>query len=206
MQILRARKNLELIISQRAEEVLIGCLLGDAYITKLGKIRIEHGLKQKEYLLWKYKELKSLAYQRIYRARRMDKRNDKLYRFLYITLRQYFRPWRNIWYRDNKKVFPNDIPITDLSSAVWYMDDGYLDEGRRFMISIDGFSEEDKEKIKIFFQQRLSLGTLVHSQKKLLIRKCSMGDFLKRIKPFILPCMKYKIPNPVTTDSQFEMR
>lgn len=201
MQVLQARKNLRLVIPQRAEEILIGCILGDAYITKLGKIRIEHSLKQKDYLLWKYNELKSLAYSRIYEAKRRDKRNGNVYRSLYITLRQYFRPWRNIWYRDNRKIFPEEISITNLSLAVWYMDDGYLDEGRRFMISIDGFSEEDKKRIKKFFQEKLHLETVIHSHKKLLIRKCSAGDFLEKIKPFILPCMKYKILNPVTTDS-----
>lgn len=59
---LRARKRLCLSMSERQREILIGCVLGDAYITKLGKIRIEQSIKQREYVAWKYSELKSLCY------------------------------------------------------------------------------------------------------------------------------------------------
>jgi len=202
MQILHAKKNLELVVAQRPEEILIGCILGDAYITKKGQIRIEHSQKQKEYLLWKYNELKSLAYQKIYEAARKDKRSGKVYKSLYIILRQYFRPWRNIWYRDNKKIFPQDIPITNLSLAVWYMDDGYRDRRRKAtFLSTDGFSEIERERIQQFFQDQLGIETTVNIKGKLRIRKRSEEKFIESIKPYILSCMRYKIPNPVTTDS-----
>lgn len=200
MQILHVKKNLELIVGQRSEEILIGCILGDAYITKKGQIRIEHGPKQKEYLLWKYNELKSLAYQRICEAERKDKRSGKMYKSFYITLRQYFRSWHNIWYRDNKKVFPQDIPITNLSLAVWYMDDGYWDRKAVFL-SIDGFSKTDRRKIQQFFRDQLKIESTINIRGKLRIRKRSEENFIERIKPYIVSCMRYKIPNPVTTDS-----
>ena len=60
--VLQARKNLLLELSQRQKEILIGCILGDAYISPLGKIRIEQSTKQREYVDWKYQELHSLCY------------------------------------------------------------------------------------------------------------------------------------------------
>ncbi len=45
--IFTARKNLKLDVSDRQVQILVGCLLGDAYITKLGKIQIEQSDKQK---------------------------------------------------------------------------------------------------------------------------------------------------------------
>ena len=47
--VLRARKRLLLELTERQREILIGCVLGDAYISQLGKIRIEHSVKQREY-------------------------------------------------------------------------------------------------------------------------------------------------------------
>jgi hypothetical protein len=60
--VLRARKRLSLELTQRQKEILIGCILGDAYISPLGKIRIEQSTKQREYVDWKYQELRSLCY------------------------------------------------------------------------------------------------------------------------------------------------
>ena len=45
---LHARKCLCLSMSERQREILIGCVLGDAYMTKLGKIRIEQKIKYRE--------------------------------------------------------------------------------------------------------------------------------------------------------------
>ncbi len=52
--IFTARKNLKLEVSDKQMQILVGCLLGDAYITKSGKIQIEQCDKQKEYVVWKH--------------------------------------------------------------------------------------------------------------------------------------------------------
>ena len=44
--VLHARKRIFLSVSERQKEILIGCILGDAYITPMGKIRIEQSEKQ----------------------------------------------------------------------------------------------------------------------------------------------------------------
>ena len=129
--IFTARKNLKLDISDRQVQILIGCLLGDAYLTKLGKIQIEQSEKQKEYVEWKYQELASISYsgpKQVVRFEKRDNRVTKSYRF---WTRQYFRSWRKIFYRDNHKVYPNDLAewISPLSLAVWHMDDGCYSKG-----------------------------------------------------------------------------
>ena len=53
-KLLRARKNLELGMTDRQRDILIGCILGDAHIAPKGKIRIEQSVKQREYVRWKY--------------------------------------------------------------------------------------------------------------------------------------------------------
>lgn len=56
-----------LSLSDRQKSIIIGSLLGDGTM-RLGKsaknanFKVEHGLKQKELVLWKYKELRNFVF------------------------------------------------------------------------------------------------------------------------------------------------
>lgn len=203
-KILRARKNLFLALTDEQREILIGCVLGDAYIHKLGKIIIEQSAKQKDYLFWKYNELKNLCYPaKPAKIIRIDKRNNKNYYSNVFYLRQYFRLWRKIFYRENKKVFPDNLLLTPLSVAVWYMDDGSQSCGN-CIISTEGFDERSRKNIQDLFFDQFGIETTFRKSKKLSIRRKSQSKFYEIICPHIIPSMKYKIPNPVTTFSRRE--
>jgi len=199
MAILHARKNLRLYVSRRQEEILTGCILGDAYITKRGQIVIEQGIPQKEYLLWKYEELRTLAYPSVRPIKRLDKRNNQIYQSVCFNLRQYFRPWRDKFYPQGYKIFPDAIRVTSLTLAVWYMDDGCW-SGNRCFLCIDGFNQNDREKIKVLLFDHFGIETIIRTNGKLLIRRKSQNLFFFLIGPYIVPSMSYKIIDPVTTD------
>lgn len=197
--ILHVRKNLRLAITDRQKEILIGCILGDAHIQKLGKIIIEQSVKQKDYLLWKYNELKNICYPaKPAEIIRTDKRNNKKYYSNVFYLRQYFRPWHKIFYQENKKVFPDNLLLTPLSVAVWYMDDGSQSCGN-CVISTEGFDERSRKNIQNLFFDQFGIETTFRKNKKLSIRRKSQNKFYEIISPYIVPSMKYKVPNPVTT-------
>ena len=192
--ILTARKNLKLDVSDRQVEILIGCLLGDAYLTKLGKIQIEQSDKQKEYIDWKYQELVSISYgppKEVVRFEKADNRVTKSSRF---WTRQYFRSWRDKFYRNNRKIFPNDLAewISPLSIAIWYMDDGCYST-KRCILSTESFEDFSKnalvEKLKSF-----SIEVVLKSNGKLEIRKKSLQKFFELVKPYIHKSMRYKLP------------
>src|SRR3990167_10219321 len=46
-------------MTNKQKSVILGSILGDGFLQQTGKnnarLRLEHGLKQKEYLIWKYK-------------------------------------------------------------------------------------------------------------------------------------------------------
>lgn len=42
----------------KLDALVFGCLLGDAYLNRYGVITIEHSLKQREYVIWKFQLLK----------------------------------------------------------------------------------------------------------------------------------------------------
>ena len=199
-KILRARKNLKLEITDRQREILIGCILGDAHIQKLGKIIIEQSARQKDYLFWKYNELKNLCYPaKPAKIIRIDKRNNKEYYSNIFYLRQYFRLWRKIFYYENKKVFPDNLLLTPLSVAVWYMDDGCFSK-EKSTISTEGFSEENRNKVQKVFYEQFGIETAIGKSKKLVIRKKSQNKFYDLIRPYIVPSMEYKIPSKPRND------
>ena len=103
---LRARKNQLLKLTEEQRDILIGCILGDAYIEKKGKIQLEQGAAQEKYIRWKYQQLQSVSYGPPTKVLHHDKRNGMTtvaYRF---WTRQFFRECRSRFYQNGKKVFP----------------------------------------------------------------------------------------------------
>ena len=201
--ILHARKNMSLEMTCFQKQILVGCVLGDAYVTKLGKVRIEQSVKEQEYVFWKYSHLNSLLYsaepRSITRYNEKQRRDYVSYRF---SSRQYFRSWRNIFYPQGKKIFPESLILTPVSLAVWYMDDGCW-TGSKALIAIEGFNDSGQQAIQKAFQVQFDISTKIGKNRKLLIRKQSHARFFALIATHIIPSMRYKIPNPVTTEFRF---
>ncbi len=192
-KILSARKRLRLVLSETQRELLIGTILGDAYITLLGKIRIEHSVKQREYVSWKYKQLKNIAYQAQPKEIVHKNRKGNAYPALYFLLRQYFRPWRAIFYKERQKIFPKGLLLQPLSLAVWYMDDGCW-TGTKCVISTESFKGEYAEHMQQSLYMQYGIETVVGKNGKMVIRKKSHETFFRLIEPYIIPCMRYKLP------------
>lgn len=193
---LTARTNQKLIVTRRQTEILVGCLLGDAYIHPRGQIQIAQSSKYSSYVMWKYGELKSLSYGLPTKAERFDQRYGRIYSQTRFWLRQYFRPWRKLFYPQGRKIFPEAFEkiVTPLSLAVWYMDDGNYSEGRNLRIATDGFDSESRERLKSLLLRKFNLRSTLHENGKLRISSDSLTGFFKAVKPFIHSSMKYKIP------------
>ena len=195
--LLRARKRVFLSVSPRQRDILIGSVLGDAYIAPRGKIRIEHSVKQREYVYWKHAELKSLCYAGV--PREITHRyRGKSYQAIFLQFRQFFRPWRAIFYEGRQKIFPKNLSLSPLSLAVWYMDDGCW-TGKKIVISTESFKGESIKTLQDTLLHQFNLDTIVGKNGKLVIRKKSHLTFCRLISQYILPSMRYKLPNPVTT-------
>lgn len=193
--IFTARKNLKLEVSERQLQILVGCLLGDAYLTKLGKIQIEQSYKQEEYIKWKHQELASISYTNLKKAVRFEKTDNRVTKSFRFWTRQYFRIWRKYFYRENCKIFPKELNrwITPLSIAVWYMDDGSFDHKFNCSFSTESFDLESKEllveKLKSF-----ELETILTKSGKLRVRSRSLPKFFELVRPYIHKNMLYKLP------------
>jgi hypothetical protein len=195
-QIFRARTHLQLRVSDRQMAIIIGSILGDAYIYPKGKICFEQAVSQRSYLLWKYAELKNLAYPRVSTVKRIDKRSENQTISIRFFLRQYFRSLREIFYLDGKKRIPPEIQewFTPLAIVVWYMDDGYLDKGKYPLFMTENFSQEDTHFLSHLLEQTFHLKCFVTSKNRIRIRNVSAREFYSLIEPSINKDMRYKLP------------
>lgn len=195
---LRARRNLKLFVTKQQEEIIIGSILGDAYVTKRGQIQFEQSGNQEEYLRWKHNQLASISYKNVKKVKRFDKRVNKFYFSYRFWSRQYFLSWREKFYLNSKKIIPRDIFLTPLSIAVWYMDDGCFSDNK-CIIATDSFSKKDIEFLQYLLLKTFNIKSSLKNKSKLLIKKESRSTFFSLIKPYILSCFTYKIFDPVTT-------
>jgi hypothetical protein len=153
MIILHARKHQTLCLDERQRDILVGCILGDAYIAQRGKIQIEHCSAQKSYVDWKYEQLKSISYGEPKQVVRFDTRyqhETSSYRF---WTRQFFRDWRARFYIERRKIVPEDLgEFSPLTMAIWYMDDGSLSEKHHMILSTDNFTDLERHHLIALLQ------------------------------------------------------
>lgn len=193
-RVLRARKNLVLKLSDLEQSILIGTVLGDGYITKRGKIQIEHGQSQKDYLLWKHRKLnKVVAGSIVETERNYGSKKFVSYRF---WTRQFFRPWRKIFYPNGKKIVPRSIDkyLSPQALAVWYMDDGTLRTKKSIIISAQGFNDESLDLLRDIMNNKYDLNVTKRKSKRLYLGKNSTKKFVEIIKDKVSDSMSYKLP------------
>ncbi|MFZ5376681.1 MAG: hypothetical protein ACOZAN_03385 [Patescibacteria group bacterium] len=177
--------------------LIIGSVLGDAYIYPKGKICFDHSEKQKEYLFWKFAELKAISYPKVSMVRRFDKRTGQYTQSWRFFLKQYFRVLRKSFYPSGKKIVPIQLVdkwFTPLSLAVWYMDDGYLDKGRYPLFMTESFPRENLEKLRSMIQTKLGISLLVTKNNRIRLLSKSSQRFFQLIGPHVHKDLSYKLP------------
>lgn len=193
-QVLKARKNLVLRLQKTEVDILIGSILGDGYITTKGKIQIEHSIKQEDYLIWKYKQLSSIVSGKIiYTTREKDGFKTQSCRF---WTKQFFRPWRSIFYINREKVIQEEIKkyLSPLALAVWYMDDGCLRTNNSIILSTESFSTTSLSFLKYGLEERWGITPTIRSNNRLYFGSSETRKFISLIHPYIVPSMAYKVP------------
>ncbi|PIS22728.1 hypothetical protein COT50_00395 [candidate division WWE3 bacterium CG08_land_8_20_14_0_20_41_10] len=193
-------------LTKRQKGILIGTLFGDGCLEKNGKnvrLRIEHGLKQKNYLLWKYNELRNLvAGKPRLVVGAVDNRTGKSYKrwhFSTFSLPKLNAYWYK-FYRHKQKKIPKDILELlklPLSLAVWFMDDGYKrNDCNALRINTDSFNNDEQKIVQKCLMRNFGIKSKLHRKGEywnIYIPNSEAKKFCKIIKPFIIAELKYKI-------------
>lgn len=185
-------------LSSLQKNILIGSLLGDGCLVanswKKGyRLKIEHSLKQKNYLWWKYNFFENFVLS----EPKFQKRNNS-FSFRTITHPD-FTLFRRTFYEDGVKIIPeniNEILVDPLAIAIWYMDDGMLNTRKdTFLLNTQSFSKKDNLKLQKCLKENFDVeATLVRNKSywMLYIKKSSALAFWKLVKNHATEIMSEK--------------
>ena len=202
------KKNLDL--SRIQIDVLIGTVLGDGCLKisrsgKAAQLQICHSFKAKEYVFWKQQIFKNWVFTE---PRYHQINNSLIFRTLSHPL---IFEYMKMFYRDKIKIIPQNIYgilKSNLSLAVWFMDDGngYLDRDA-YRISTYAFGLEGNSLLQNCLKENFGLYTNLHRDSKgfqlyFPIKNGCAFRFKNLIAQYIIPKMRYKIErrSPVETN------
>ena len=180
-------------LSPIQKEFLTGTLLGDGFLMETTRgycLRIHQGIKQKEYVEWKYNVMENLV-------NTLPKFCGRGYYFRTVSNPE-FNWYRKIFYDGRKKRVPEDIRdlLTPLGLAVWIMDDGSRDKGC-VRISTHNFNYSDQLKLQETLKTKFGIECSIQKAKDkfwLWIKSKSIANLVKLVKPYFIPNMLYKLP------------
>ena len=190
-----------------AHSVIVGSLLGDAYLTPNGSLQIEHCLDQAGYVRWKYEMLKCVAGKMPAMVERWDSRTTRTYRSMRFYTKSVLAGFRDRFYSGNRKVVPASVGefLDPMAVAVWFMDDGGrgAHTPRGLVINTSGFTRDEQGLLQSVLKAKFGVDVSVHrsgSGFQLYIRARSFSRFSELVAPFLVAQMRYKLPvDPVTT-------
>lgn len=193
-------------LTDRQEKIIIGCLLGDGHLELNGwnvRLRLDQGLRQKDYLFWKYSELKGLCPSPPRIVEGWHLKVGRVYRRWHVStfsLPILNNLWR-VFYQSKRKAIPSTISglLTDsISVAVWFMDDGYKrNDCNAFRFSTDCYSRHEHTLLRTCLKENFRLDTSLHKKGNTwnIYVPCGQSKSFRRIiDPYILPSMRYKLP------------
>lgn len=213
------RKRMSEVAAEFTEEefqVVLGGLLGDAWLFQPKKVKypprgtgstyfsMQHKFTQLSYMAWKARRLsrfRPTLYQRFgYNTvkRRFDVKHqvDTMWHYLFGDLAQTFYPRP-----EYKKILPLDLleKLEPLGLAIWYQDDGCLSPSY-LEISTHAFSRESVESAIQILTSRFGVDFRAHSYSGqgnpyalITVPRSKCNPFFELVRPFIHPCMLYKI-------------
>ena len=202
-------------MNKRQKAILVGMILGDAYLQKTGnrnaRIRLEQSEKQQEYLTWKARQFPEFFQGKPTVLSRYNSVYGKTYR--YIRWQSYASPeigaYQTLFYRQGTKIIPENLSyflVDPRTIAVWYMDDGYLyHRDKMAYIYLPRYAAAEREKLRCVLKENFQLQPNIKIKKKgncvLVFSVRETKKLLTLISPHIIPYFSYKLLDPVSTEA-----
>jgi len=201
-------------MTRKQKDIVIGMILGDAYLQKTGKqnarLRLEQGISQRNYLEWKVEQLQNYFQSKIKVLERNNPIWNKTYQYVRIqsTASPDFGKLQNIFYNNSQKIIPKTITTifkNPLSLAVWFMDDGYYYQRDKIAyLYIPNFDKESMKYLLETLKHNFSLLPILKKKKRgsvLIFSVIETQKLISLIGKHIILSMRYKLPlDPVSTD------
>lgn len=194
-------------ISSIQRDILNGTILGDGYLQKTGeknaRLRLEHGVAQKEYLFWKVKNLQQFFQGTPKYLERIHPISGQTYKYWRHQSQSgpFLGKLRKLFYQDGTKKIPENIEklLTPRSIAVWYMDDGYYyARDRCSYLYLGNVMREDARRVCEALQSKFNLNCKVLTKKKgfaVYFPPSGIVKLKSLLNNYIIDLFKYKFPS-----------
>ena len=111
-----------------------------------------------------------------------------------------FEEFRLRFYRDNRKVVPEDLVLTSVSLAVWFMDDGSRKSNRcrGLYLNTQSFTVSEVDLLRSIMRRDVGVETTVRCQSdglQIYIPSNFVTDVIAMIHDEMIPSMRYKLPS-----------
>ncbi len=187
-----------------AKDVLLGSLLGDGSIrsthggTQTAHICL-HNSEQPKYLDWKLRSLSFLKFHPNSTGGYTSVNTTELYGYLKMFCNG----------ESTVRLFPTDLDLTDRMVAVWYMDDGHLQNhwsarSRKgytnftpWLCRRRGMSNQHQRDIirtALAAWLECPLHDIKLTSRTIKFSVAVRDSFFARVAPFVIPSMQYKLP------------
>ncbi len=194
--------------------LIIGSTLGNTHLEKrkggLGtRVVFEQSNKNVEYLMWFHKYLYTRGYCNPNKPKlqiRIRKNNERTFQYRISSYTFFSFNWiHDMFYiiKEDKlvKIVPTNIKdyLTPLALAIWFMNDGSK-SNNTIRIATNSFSYEENLFLCYVLKEKYNINASVQSSGKnkgfiLYISTKSVVDFIRIVKPYMLPSMYYKLGN-----------
>lgn len=192
------------------DEIITGLLLSDGHLLRIQNefqnslFQISASVKHSEFIDFLEKYLNDLGFSTY---RRTYVRELGTVINLNTERHPFFTTLRKIWYPFDKKIVPDSIHLTPKSIAYWFMGDGssrWYERGNKKVhldIATDGFDtnsvislQGNLHDLGIDIYLRFKIG---NTRPYITSKKSSeVAKFMQLIKPYIIPCFRYKLKIP----------
>lgn len=193
--------NNHVALTSRQLSILRGTMCGDGNLRKAGVraknvcLQLSQGPKQRDYLEWKHAELRVLFSDN---ARINDKRKNELHLSsrAFVELTEIYDELYFSGERQLTCLFLNKLD--DLSMAVWFMDDGTVDNNRVIPVPrMTVRSAHDQHEIASAWFTSRGYPNVISKQRQgcreLYFKGESGYRFFDTVRPHIIESMRYKL-------------
>jgi hypothetical protein len=193
--------------TKEQKAILIGTILGDAYLQKTGKknarLRLEHGGKQRDYLFWKVSQFPKLFQGKPKYLERKHPLSSQIYKYWrhQSNSTPELGKWHARFYEGGKKRIPDnlsDLLQDPLSLTVWYMDDGYYyPRDKVSYLYLGRVSKNEAEIVKIMLEKNFKIFPKVLDKKQkgfaIYFSHKETKKMHELIRQYVIPSMQYKL-------------
>lgn len=201
-----------MILTQDERALIMGTLLGDAHIQKRGnsyRLKIEHSITQKDYVLWKHNKLQRLC-QTTHPPKEVTSKKNETTVLFYTSSSSWLEEIHSLFYKKEndrlvKKVTQeliDSLPMNPLVLVALFLDDGSVrDDAYSGKIATQGFTKEESNLLKSYLQKwGIESQVVAHSVSKnqyyMSLPARTFGKLIEVIEPTVMneiPTMIYKL-------------